>query len=265
MLPRIQGFEFNELSWLPPWLRQAITRSITFDQWVQGCFRGELPCRFARWLERTGATEVLDIGSGSGGPVQALVRGLRGQGVEPPRFHLSDRYPDAARYVALSSGCPAWSDEESAYVDFVGQPVDALADPLPVSQRHFTLVNVAHHFPPDLLRRILGNLARQGRGIFVIETFYRSLLRFTPLLLASVVPSWVAPLVVKPWRWGHFLLGTVVPLVPLLMMFDGFVTALRSYHPEEWRRMVGSVDADGYAWEIDRLRTGTVYVAGWRQ
>ena len=264
MLPRLQWFEFHEQPWLPAALRHAVTRTITFDQWVQGCFRGELPRRFARWLERSGATDVLDIGSGGGGPVVSLLRGLRRQGIEPPQFHLSDIHPDRHRFAALSHAGPVWTDDEGEFISYVREPVDALADPLPCPQRHFTLINLAHHFPPDLVKRILSNLVRQGRGVFVIDTYYRSP-RFFPLMLASLLPSWLAPLVVRPFRWSHLLWGTLIPLVPLLVMHDGLTTVLRCYHPDEWRALVADLPDGSFEWEIERLRTGVVYVAAWRR
>ena len=263
MLPRCQWFEFNELSWVPRALRHAITRTITFDQWVQGCFRGELPRRFARWLERTGGREVLDLGSGGGGPVVSLLRGLRRQGIEPPQFRLSDICPDRHRFAALSNGGPVWTNDEGQYIRFVEEPVDALAEPLPCPHRFFTLINVAHHFPPELVRRVVTNLVRHGDGLFIIDTYYRSP-RFLPLMLASLVPSWLAPLVVRPFRWSHFVWGTLVPIVPFLVMHDGLATVLRCYNPAEWRALVDGLPANDFAWEIERLRTGVVYVAGWR-
>ena len=263
MLPRLQWFEFNELTWMPHCLRHAITRTITFDQWVQGCFRGELPRRFGRWLERTGAREVLDLGSGGGGPVVSLLRGLRRLGVAPPAFHLSDICPDPHRYGMLSNGGPVWTNEEAQYISFEPEPVDALADPLPCPQRFFTLINVAHHFAPAVLRGVLANLVRQGDGVFVIDTYYRSA-RFVPLMVASVVPSWLAGLVVRPFRWSHLLWGTLVPLVPLLVAHDGLATVLRCYNPDEWQELVAEMPDGDFEWEIDRLRTGVVYAAGWR-
>ncbi len=270
MLPRVQWFEFNELAWMPRSLRHGIQRSIGFDQWVQGCFRGELPRRFVRWLERTGADEVLDLGSGGGGPVLSLLRGARrclgGQDKALPTFHLSDIAPELHRFAELTAHGPVWEEHrEREHIRFVQEPVDALADPLPCPQRFFTLINIAHHFPPDLVRRILANLVRQGDGVFVVDTYYRSV-RFVPMMIASLVPSWVAPLVVRPFRWSHLLWGTLIPIVPLLVMHDGLTTVLRCYRPDEWQRLVdGLPGGEAFEWEIDRLRNGVVYVAGWRR
>jgi hypothetical protein len=263
LLPRIQWFEFTDQSWLPSVVHHAITRTITFDVWCMGSFRGELPRRFARWLERTGASEVLDIGSGSAGPVLALVRGLRRQGVEPPVFYLSDLYPDVAHFVAISDNAPKWANSEGHSLGYVREPVDALAGPVPRDHEFFTLINIAHHFPPATLKRILANLVRQGRGVFLADTFYRSV-RFVPLILSSLVASWGAPLIVRPFSWAHLLLGTVIPIVPFLTMHDAMVSVLRGYNPDEWRAMVAELPPNDFRWEIDCLPAGTVYVAGWR-
>jgi len=261
MLPRCQWFEFNELPWMPDALKHAITRSITFDQWFQGCFRGELPRRFARWLHRTNASTVVDIGSGSGGPVLTLVHALRKQGIDPPNFRLTDLYPDTHRLADISRRSPAWANGDTGYVSFSHEPVDALADPIAPGYDYFTLINIAHHFPPKLLTRILANIVRQGRGVFVIDTYYRSP-RFFSLMLASLLPSWVAPLFVRPFRLSHFLFGTLIPIVPFLVMHDGLATILRSYNPHEWHALIDSLPPNDYEWEIDRMPTGTVYIAG---
>lgn len=260
-LPRIQWFEFNEAEWVPDTVRHAIQRSITFDVWCMGSFRGKFADCFARWLERTGAEEVLDIASGSVGPVLSLLQGLRRRGVTPPRFRLSDLYPDVARFASVSLRGPLWSDDLRQYLTYEREPVDALADPLPGGHRFFSLINIAHHFPPSTLRRILANLVRQGRGVFIADTFYRSL-RFVPLIACSPLASWAAPLLVRPFSWAHLLWGTLLPIVPLLTMHDAMVSALRSYNPDEWRAMVAELPPNDFEWEIGRLPAGTVYVAG---
>ena len=264
LLPRLQLVELHELPWMPDVLRHGTQRSITFNMLLFGCFRKGVPGHFARWLERTGATEVLDIGSGSGGPIVSLIHGLRKQGIEPPTFFLSDLYPETTRYAALSQREPTWADGDTQLIRYIPEPVDALADPLPCPQQCFTLINIAHHFPPPLLKRILANLVRQGRGIFIIECLNRSL-RYATLLIGSLVGSWGAPLFMRPWSWSHFLFATALPLVPVIMMLDGYVSVLRSYTLDEWRQMVAELDADGYDWEIDSLPTGGVYAAGWRR
>lgn len=262
-LPRIQWFEFNEAPWVPETVRHAVQRSITFDVWCMGSFRGRFAECFARWLERTGAEEVLDIASGSVGPVLSLLRGLRRRGVTPPRFHLSDLYPDVARFASVSCRGPLWSDDLRQHLTYEREPVDALADPLPGGHEFFTLINIAHHFPPGTVRQILANLVRQGRGVFIADTFYRSL-RFVPLILSSLVPSWVSPLVVRPFCWSHLLVGTLIPVVPFLTMHDAMVSVLRSYNVLEWRAMVAELPPNDFEWEFGRLSAGTVYAAGWR-
>ena len=48
---------------------------------------------FQRFLERSGAHEVLDLCAGAGGPARILAEEIARAGRAPPRFILTDLYP----------------------------------------------------------------------------------------------------------------------------------------------------------------------------
>ena len=60
---------------------------------------------------------------------------------------------------------------------------------------------------------------------------------------------------IPPFRVSRLLLTYVVPIVPLATLWDGVVSCLRVYAPEELRALVsGIAGADRYVWEIGRER-----------
>jgi hypothetical protein len=66
------------------------------------------------------------------------------------------------------------------------------------------------------------------------------------LFLASLV---LTPLI-RPFRLSRLLLTYALPLIPLLIAWDGTVSALRAYTPEELLALARSVPgAEGYTWE----------------
>ena len=91
-LPRLHLFEFNDSTWAPVALREALieslSRALDWGRMLQG-----LTAPFGEFLARTGATEVLDLCAGAGGPAVVLVRALRRAGKVPPRFLLTDLQP----------------------------------------------------------------------------------------------------------------------------------------------------------------------------
>lgn len=73
---------------------------------------------------------------------------------------------------------------------------------------------------------------------------------FAPIMVWLLTPS------IHPFKWSRLLFTYRVPLIPLVALIDGVVSALRTYTPDELREMADSLDADGYTWEIDALPIG---------
>jgi hypothetical protein len=60
---------------------------------------------------------------------------------------------------------------------------------------------------------------------------------------------------VRPFRWSRLLLTYLVPLVPLIVLFDGTVSLLRLYLEDELRELVRQVPGhDTFEWDISSAR-----------
>jgi hypothetical protein len=59
---------------------------------------------------------------------------------------------------------------------------------------------------------------------------------------------------IRPLTLPRVLLTYVVPLFPLVIFWDGLVSALRAHRPEELRRMTESLQREGYTWEVGMAR-----------
>ena len=56
---------------------------------------------------------------------------------------------------------------------------------------------------------------------------------------------------VKPFRWSRLLFTYVLPLIPLLVVFDGTVSFLRLYLEDELRELIATVpDSDTFEWDV---------------
>ena len=112
-----------------------------------------------------------------------------------------------------------------------------------------TMFTSFHHFPPEEARAILQNAVDEGQNIGVFEMTKRA-----PLTIALMFPWAIMPLFFTPWirpfRWSRLFWTYVVPVVPFVFLFDGIVSCLRTYRPEELREMVDQLTVNGYRWEI---------------
>ena len=71
---------------------------------------------------------------------------------------------------------------------------------------------------------------------------------FIPLLVLLFTP------LIRPLTLPRLVLTYVVPLFPLVIFWDGLVSALRAHRPEELRWMTESLQREGYTWEVGVAR-----------
>ncbi len=116
-----------------------------------------------------------------------------------------------------------------------------------------TLFNSFHHFRPDDARRILESAARDGRPIAVFELVSRTLPNLLAMLFAPLAVLLVMPFV-RPRRWSWLALTYAVPAVPLLVVWDGLVSCLRSYRVDELEAMVSGIEVGDYTWRVGRIQ-----------
>jgi hypothetical protein len=86
---------------------------------------------------------------------------------------------------------------------------------------------------------------------------------FCWVLMLFIGTPWI-----RPFRWSRLLWTYLVPIIPLAMLFDGVVSCLRTYRPEELRAMVEKLTGREYGWEMGELSTGRApitYLIGYPQ
>lgn len=222
-LPRLHLFEVEDQPWLPSWLRGYLT------DWLRvlfGTFVHRTPVaeRLLEVIRATGEERLLDLCSGSSGPLLPLVEHLeRRHGIEVQAV-LSDKYPNLEAFAELG-------ERSHGRLDHVAEPVDARAVPVDAAGIR-TLFAGLHHFRPDDARSILADAVRQGRGLAAFEVSER---RFTTLLTLCFLPLVVllaTPFVLPP-NGRRWLFTYLLPVVPVLVFWDGWVSCWRTYTPSE--------------------------------
>lgn len=244
-IPRLQLVELEDLPWFPRLFRDLATDYLEFVGTRIAMDRGVAPV-LRKALERAGATRVVDLCSGGGGPVRALRRRLAEEGLAIDVM-LTDRFPNLAAFRRLARAEPGLVAVEDA--------VDARAVP-PSLTGFRTLFNAFHHFGPVDARGILRDAVRAEEGIAVFELSERSLRMMLPLLLTPLL-VWGATPLIRPFRWGRLFWTYLAPVVPLVCLWDGIVSQFRSYRPAELRELSAGLGEGAYHWEA-----GSVPVRG---
>lgn len=254
---RLHLVELEDLPWFPAPIRDLLTDFLRFMGELGYPF-GIIAGRVAEIMRTTGRTRIVDLCSGGAGPVERFARDLQAQGATVERVILTDKYPNrnAFAHVAERSG---------GLVDYVATPVDATGVPTDLRGLR-TIFNAFHHFPPELARAIIQDAVNKREPIAVLEMLVKTSL--PTIAIGSPLAAFAVAPFIRPFSWRRILLSMVVPLVPLLVAFDGMVSCLRIYTPEELQELVDSLEnTDGYRFEIGRKRKlpfePVTYLLGW--
>jgi hypothetical protein len=229
--------ELEDLPWWPRLFRDAATDYLVAALRHAKIYVGLAP-RLTAAVKRTGATQIIDLCSGGGGPWPDLLPALRASGVDVP-VCLTDKYPNAAALRRVADTTPG--------VRFEPEPVSATEVPARLGGFR-TVFTAFHHFRPDDARAILAAAVRDRQGIFIAEAIPR---RPAALAMQALVPLAVLVLTpaVRPFRWSRLFWTYLVPVLPLAILFDGVVSCLRVYTPDEKLAMGREVGGDEYEWE----------------
>lgn len=251
-MKRASWSEIHEQAWFPARLRDDVTDAL---QWIFNAARLYRPIapRLGDAIRASGASRVVDLCSGAGGPWPWLCAEVANGDATPLRVTLTDRFPNAAAFRRLN-------DKSGGAIDFCAEPVDAqrLTDALCGFR---TMFSTLHHFTRDEIVAILRDAAAQGQGIGFFELakrrprtiFYACLM---PLAAIFVVPF------MRPFRFERLIWTYLLPAIPFVLLWDGVLSCLRAYTPEELREITERAGATEYEWKIGEAGAVT-YLIGY--
>jgi hypothetical protein len=242
----VQLFEFLDLPGLPRVLRTLATEYLQASQEIGGGQRvvDLVARRVESVLDERKSRQLVDLCSGSGGLMPAVARRLAERGA-PVHVALTDLFPDPGAAARLSAG-------ERSCVGVHPEPVDARAVPRTLQGARTIFIGF-HHFPPAEARAVLADAVRAGEPILVFEGTERRLAAllpfalFSPLLVLALTPF------IRPFRAARLFFTYLIPLVPLIVWWDGVVSHLRSYRCDELLELARGLGSD-WRWDASRER-----------
>lgn len=243
-MKRLHLFEIEDQPWCPAPLRDAATDFLRFALHAGDSYAPAAPL-LAELLREAGESAVVDLCSGGGGPWARLLPALRAEGVGP-LVTLTDLYPnlDAFRRAAEGLG---------GALRYEPTPVDAAAVPARLRGVR-TLFTGFHHFAPPAARALLRDAVRAGQPIAVFEATERSARGLLATAISPLLVLLATPLI-RPLRLSRLVFTYLVPLVPLLVLWDGMVSCLRSYTAAEMAALAAEAEgAGGYRWRAGQAR-----------
>jgi hypothetical protein len=247
---RLHLFEFTDLVWYPGTFRRMPTDYLQFAATMGVGHQNLLPL-LIKAMQHAHTTEIVDLCSGGTGPWVRLQEHLKQAGWTVT-VKLTDKYPhpDAVK---------KWSEANLQGIEYLAEPVDALRVPDHLHGMR-TLFEGFHHFQPTQARSILQDACENKAAIGVFEASLKPPRAPFFLLLAPLMTLlgyiFITPLI-KPRTLARFFWTYLIPIVPLATCWDGVVSLLRVYSPQELRELTNQIQCDQYIWEIGQASTGT--------
>jgi len=249
-MKRVQLFEFHDLDWFPQSWRNFLTDVMALFDSTFNPYKPVIP-KIAAVLERLECLNIIDLCSGGSRAALDLLEHLASSGNFSVTITLTDKFPNLPAFREAASTA-------NGKIEFLEMPIDAAE--VPEALKGFrTIFSSFHHFPPESAGKILADAVRKNEGIGVFEYTERTWVWGVSLLVAPLF-LWLAVPFLKPFKWQR-LLWLLFPLPAFFAVWDGLVSCLRTYSPEELEQLVSELNCDSYNWEIGRSRSfGRCYI-----
>jgi hypothetical protein len=256
-MKRIQLFEFEDQGWFPEWLRKCLTRLIVVVHRLLNS-DDDLTALLTKVLTKTGATQIVDLCSGSGGPMISVIRKInKKKDLANINLILTDLYPNLSDASLINN-----TRNNSTYLV---KPVNAVNVSESLKGVR-TMVGSFHHMNPSIAKKILFSAQESSQPICIFEISDNSM----PIFLWWVVIPvnflmclFITPMV-RPMSWQQIVFTYLIPIIPLFFAWDGAVSNARTYTLNDLDELLSDIDNEGYIWKkgVIKGKSSKLYLIG---
>jgi hypothetical protein len=241
-MSRIAAPELEDHPAFPVVLRDAMTAYLRVASEALGVSGVAAPLVLEA-MDSIGSNHIVDLCSGGGGPVLSLVERLRRKHGREATATLTDKFPNAVAFARAESEFPGFVSGRRESTDATAVPEEL------VGVR--TIFNAFHHLPPEIATAVLADAARKRQPILTFEIVERSwqgavISLGTPASVYAFTPF------IRPVSASTLALTYLVPVLPLLVGWDGFASCLRAYSVPELETMVAPLRRADYHFRVER-------------
>lgn len=254
---RIHLFEFEDQKWLPKFIRNYMTDFLQFLSNKTGMYKGIVPI-IEKGLKESNTNRIVDLGSGGGGGLIWLNNELR-RNNPGLKILLTDYFPNISAFQ--------YTQKQADNFKFISVPIDARNVPRKLSGLRTQFLSL-HHFKPKDAQQILQNAVDSNSAIAIFEAQERSLPSIIAMIFSPISVLLTTPFI-RPFKIGRIIFTYLIPIVPLLVLWDGVVSSLRTYSVEEKNGLIASLNnKESFNWEVGKVKSGPgkiLYLLGTRK
>ena len=242
-------FELEDQQWFPSFIRNFGTDFLQFISNKADFYQAVVPI-IKKGIEESGSETVIDLAAGGGGGWQRLSEHLK-PSFPDLKIILTDYFPNISAFQEMQ--------KRDAIFQYETASVNALD--VPPSLKGFRTQFLSfHHFKEAEALQILQNAVNNKVPIGIFEGQERTIGNLIKNLFSPIFILLTTPFI-RPFKLSRILFTYIIPIVPLFVMWDGAVSVLRTYTPEEMKAMTQQLEGgDQYSWEIGTTKEKGILV-----
>ena len=232
-MKRYTGRELHEHDWFPALWRNQLTDFLSFFNIFSGIYEPALK-RMQDLLAELGMPPVYtDLCAGCGLYDWWFARKLARRLGHGLRVRLTDLYPSLRRWREVAD-----LRDDMVEIEPVERSMPARAA-LECQEGLHVMFSGLHHFSPEEIEEMLRTAVGHGRTLAFFDYAQRTRPVWEFLMTLCALPFMIltAPLVWK-FSWKRLLFTWILPVLPLLLFVDGWLSRMRAYRPEELRAIL---------------------------
>ena len=242
---RVHLFEFEDQGWFPTFLRNYATDFLQFLSNQTKMYKPILPI-LVKALRKSNTDQIIDLGSGGGGGLIWLNTQLK-KNIPNLKIVLTDFYPNISAFE--------YAKKKADNFEFIKTPVDARNVPPELNGLRTQFLSL-HHFNPKDAKQILQNSIDTNHSIAIFEGQERSIPSILAMLFSPISVLLTTPFI-RPFTIGRIIFTYLIPIVPLVVVWDGLVSSLRTYSVNEMNALIENLnEKEKYNWEVNKVKSG---------
>lgn len=246
-------FEFEDKPWFPNFLRTYMTDYLQFIFSKFNLYSPVLEI-IHETLTKTTLNKIIDLCSGSGGPLPALKRDYELKYNTSLFVRLTDIYIPNEILSRLPHG-----------ITYEQEPIDADNIPQDVHGLR-TMFSSMHHFRTHKLENILYDAVKKNQPIAFFDSGNKNLLMIFYIVTFHLLGIFLFTPFIKPLSFKRLLFTYAIPLITFFTVWDGIISILRLHTIEDLHKIIDKEKFSSYNWSlgtvINNFGMKIVYIVG---
>lgn len=242
---RVHLFEFEDFSWFPDVIRTGGTDFLRYLLISSELYKPIIPL-INQTLIDINETKIIDLCSGGGGHIEQVYNEINKISEHKISITLTDKFPNINAFDFLKN-------KTNEGINYIDGSTDATN--VPKDLKGFrTMFSAVHHFQPEQIKSILKNAIANRAAVGFFDGGEKSIFAILGLIIMHPIAFLIFTPFFKPFKISRLFFTYVLPLIPIYTVWDGVVSILRMYKPEELRQIAESLEAENYNWTSGKTK-----------